>query len=138
MRDARLRKEIVIRTENRVGLLAEISGLLAEMGISLVGVTVQTKGEGADLHLLVDAHLYARDALRSAGFPVEERDVITLDLRNHPGFLCKITEALTRKGIDVEDLYASVSEGSSEALVVFTCSNNGKAVLMLRRHRGAT
>jgi len=69
MRDARLRKELVIRTENRVGLLAEISRILSEMGINILGVTVQTEGDSVALHLLADAHLYARDVLRAAQFP---------------------------------------------------------------------
>lgn len=132
MRDARLRKELVIQTENRVGLLAEISRILSEMGINILGVTVQTEGDSVALHLVADAHLYARDVLRAAQFPVEEREAIVLELRNYAGFLCKLTMALARKDIDIEDLYATVPEGSPKALVVFTCSNNSKAVLMLR------
>jgi len=112
--------------------LAEISRILSEMGINILGVTVQTEGDSVALHLLADAHLYARDVLRAAQFPVEEREVIVLELRNYAGFLCKLTMALARKEIDIEDLYATVPEGSPKALAVFTCSNNSKAVLMLR------
>jgi hypothetical protein len=45
-----------------------------------------------------------------------------------------VAEALARKGLDLQELYATVSEGSAKSLVVFTTSHNSKAVQMLRRH----
>lgn len=132
MLDAQIRQELVVRVENRIGLLADMARLLADMGMNLLTVTVRIEGETAALHLLTDAQLYARDALREAGYPVEEREVIVLELPNRPGFLCRVTEALARKEITIDDLYATVAEGAARALVIFTSSNNGKAVQMLR------
>lgn len=134
MIDAHLQKELVIQTENRVGLIAEISRLLADMGINFSAVSVEAANSGATLHLISNAQLYARDALRDAGFQVAEREVVVLELHNRPGELCCITAALARKDIDIEELYATATAGSAKALVVLTCSNNGKAVLMLRGH----
>jgi len=134
MIDARLQKELVIRTENRVGLIADISRLLGDMGINFSAISVEAANSGAVLHLITNSQLYARDALRSAGFQVAEREVVILELPNRPGELFCITAALARKDIDIEELYATAPEGSAKALVVLTCSNNGKAVLMLRGH----
>ncbi|HUT87171.1 MAG TPA: ACT domain-containing protein [Candidatus Heimdallarchaeota archaeon] len=132
MIDARLQKELVIRTENRVGLIAEISRLLGEMGINFSAISVEAANSGAVLYLISNSQLYARDALRDAGFQVAEREVVMLELPNRPGELCRVTAALARKDIDIEELYATATTGSAKALVVLTCSNNGKAVLMLR------
>lgn len=134
MRGARLQRELVIRAENRVGLLGDITRLLSDMGISLVAVAVRAEDREATLYLLTNAQLFARDALRRAGFSVEEREVVVLELPHHPGFLCRVAEALARKGLDLQELYATVSEGSAKSLVVFTTSHNSKAVQMLRRH----
>ncbi|MEA1871317.1 MAG: ACT domain-containing protein [Candidatus Bipolaricaulota bacterium] len=134
MRGARLQRELIIRTDNRIGLLGEIARLLSDMGISIVSISVRTENGTATLHLLTVAHLFARDALRKAGFLVEEREVIVLDLPHHPGFLCKVAEALARKDLDLQELHATVSEGSTKSLVVFTTSHNNKAVQMLCGH----
>lgn len=134
MLEASLRKELVIRAENRIGLLGDITRLLSDMGISLIAVAVRAENGNATLHLLTGAQLYARDALRRAGFSVEEREVIVLELPHHPGFLCRVVEALARKDLDLEELYATVSEESRTSLVVFTTSHNSKAVQMLRGH----
>lgn len=129
---ARCVKELVVRTENRVGLLKEISQLLSDMGIDIQAVHVEVSGEEAEIHLLTDAQLYAREALAGAELPVEEREVVAVELPNRPGFLRKISDALARHGLDIHYLYATAAEGSGKSLVILSCSNNGKAVLTLR------
>jgi len=132
MPSARCVRELVIRTENRVGLVGDIARLLSDMGINILAVHVEAQGEEAAVHLITDAQLYARDALRDAEFPVEELEVVAIELPNRPGFLRKIAEALARQNLDIHYLYATAAEGTERSLVVFSCSNNGKAVLMLR------
>lgn len=133
MMDASLQREIVIRTEDRIGILADVSRLLSDMGINLLTVCVRADGEEVAIHLVTTSQTYAREALKEAGFSVEEREVVLIELPHHPGFLCRVSEALARKGIAIEDLYATVPEGSTTGLVVFQTSHNGKAVQMLRR-----
>ena len=134
MRGASLHHKLVVQTEDRIGLLGEITRLLSDVGLSLVALTVRVQDGVATLHLLTDAQFYARDALQGAGFLVDEREVILIELPDHPGFLCRVTEALARKEIAIEELYSTVFAGSSKGLVVFTTTHNGKAVQMLRKH----
>jgi hypothetical protein len=130
--DAQLRREIVLTSGNRTGLLAEISRLLVNMGINLLSIAVTTAGETAVIRLLATSQSYARDSLREAGFRVEERDVVVIELPHYPGFLCRVSEALARKEISLDDLHTTVSEEGSTEVVVFSCSDNGRAVQMLR------
>ncbi len=132
MLDAQLRREIVLTTENRTGLLADISRLLGDMGINLLSIAVDAPADIAVVRLLANSQSYARDALKEAGFDVEERDVVVIELPHHPGFLGRISEALARKEISLIDLHATVSEEGSTGVVVFSCSDNGRAVQMLR------
>lgn len=122
----------MVRTANRVGLFADIAKLLSTQGINILATAVFVLGEEAELHLVVDAHHYALESLRDAEFPTEERDVVLIELPNRPGFLRRITEALARQGLDIHYLYASAAEDTPHTLVVFSCSHNGKAVLLLR------
>lgn len=132
MRPATIGKELVVRTENRVGLLADIARLLSNQGINILATAVFVLGEEAELHLVVDAHHYALESLREAEFPTEEREVVLVELPNRPGFLRRITEALTRHDLDIRYLYASTAVDTPHTLVVFSCTHNGKAVLLLR------
>jgi len=128
---ARCVKELIVHTQNQVGLLGEVAQLLADRGINILAVHVVASAEFAEIHLLTSAQLYARDALEAAELPVEEREVVAVELPNRPGFLRKIAEALARQGVDIHYLYATAAEDTARSLVILSCSNNGKAVLML-------
>jgi hypothetical protein len=132
VREATIGKELVIHTPNRVGVLAAIARVLSDQGINILAVAVIVHDEEAELHVVPDAPSYALDALRKAEFEVEEREVVLAELPHRAGFLRRITEALARQGLDIRYLYASAFEAGHSALVVFSCTNNGKAVLLLR------
>ena len=136
MVEVQLRQEIVIETEDRVGIVADVSRLLGDMGISLLSIVVHTGiragEETARLHLLTDCQSHAADALRIAGYSVEERDVILMEIPHHPGFLSRMSQALARREITIEELYATVPDESSTGVVVLRCTDNRNAVLLLR------
>jgi hypothetical protein len=130
--EARLQQEILIRSQDRVGVLAEATRVLSDMGINVLGIRLQTREDEATIHLLTNSQTYACQALRSAGYDLCERDVVVLELPHHPGFLRRASEALARKEISINDLYLSVSEEGKTGVVVLTCSNNAHAIQLLR------
>jgi hypothetical protein len=132
VREARLVQEIVIEGADRVGVVADISRLLGDMGINLSAVSAAVDGESVRIRLITSSQSYARDALRDAGYTVRERDVIAIELPHHPGFLCRITEALARRDLTITELYATVPEDGDTGLVVFSCPNNLHALQLLR------
>jgi len=132
VQEARVQQEIVIRTQDRIGILAEVTRLLSDMGINVQAVRVGVEEDRACLHLVTSSQSYARGALQDAGYTVEERDVVVVELPHHPGFLCRINEALARKKLTVDELYATVSDDASTGVVVFSCSNNLHAAQLLR------
>jgi hypothetical protein len=132
MPTARCVRELIVRTENRVGLLGQVASLVSQLSIDILAVYVLVQEGEAEIHLLTDAQTYAKRALEAADLPVEERDVVAVELPNRSGFLRKITESLARQGIDIRLLFATAAPGTRNSLVILSTSNNGKAVLLLR------
>ena len=132
MIDARLLQEIVVHTDDRVGVFAGVSRILSDMGIDLVSVSIRADGESAAVHLVTSSQTYASRALRKAGYEISERDVVVLEIPHHPGFLCRISEALARKEITIDELYATAPEEGASAVVVLTGPHNSRAVQLLR------
>jgi len=132
MVDVQLQTEIVLETDDRVGVVAEVSRLLADMGINVTSISVRRDGERASVRLVTSCQSHAFDALRDAGFSVEERRVILMEIPHHPGFLSRMSEALARKGISIEELHATVADDSPTGVVVFRCSDNAAAIRLLR------
>ncbi len=133
MREIRLLQEIIVTARNEIGALARVIRILADMGINILSVVVDTDQSETTIHLITSSQSFARDALRKADFVVEERDMLIVELPHHPGFLCRVSEALARKDISIEELYATVPQDGRTGLVVFTCSNNQQALQLLRR-----
>jgi hypothetical protein len=98
----------------------------------VTSIALNATDDTAVIRVLANSHSYACDALKEAGFGVEERDIIVIELPHHPGFVCRISEALARKEISLVDLHATVPREGSTGVVVFSCSDNGRAVQMLR------
>jgi len=132
MVDARLQQEILLRSEDRPGVLADITSVLSDMGINVLSVRLRSVENETIVHLLTNCQSYAHKALRGAGFEIMERDVILLTLPHYPGFLRRTSEALARKDITINDLHVSVPEEGKVGVVVLTCSNNAHAIQILR------
>jgi hypothetical protein len=134
MIEAQLQQEIVVRSENRAGVLASMTRILSEMGINILAVRLYSTDTDTVVHVLTNSQSYAADALQGAGFEVAERDVILLELPHHPGFLRRASEALARKEIVIHDLHISVPLEGKVGIVVLTTSNNAHAIQLLRSH----
>ena len=134
MRDIRVQREIIVRATNEIGSLAKVIRILSDMGLNLLSVVVRTEGSETSIHLITGSQSFVRDALRKADFVVEERDVLIVELPHYPGFLCRVSEALARKEIAIDELYATVAQEGRTGLVVLNCSDNERALQALRRH----
>ena len=133
MQRARLERELVIKSEPKTSLMADVARLLADMGVNIFAVNMHIEGDQAILRLITSAQSYARAALQHACYSVTEREVVVIELPERAGFLEKVVAALARQGIQIEDLYATAAVGTRTTTVVFTCSHNAKAALMFQK-----
>jgi predicted amino acid-binding ACT domain protein len=67
-KDAVLGEEIVIKTKNRVGIMAEVSAFLASRGINIDAVSGFEIGKAAELLLITNANLAIMDELKKQKF----------------------------------------------------------------------
>lgn len=134
MREIRMQREIIVRATNEIGALARVIRILSDMGLNLLSVVVKTEESETTVHLITESQSFARDALRKADFEVKERDILIVELPHYPGFLCRVSEALARKEIAIDELYATVPQEGRTGLVVLDCSDNARALQALRRH----
>ena len=126
-------KEIVIRTSNQVGALKHVATVVGEKGISILSISCWVYDVVAVIHLMTDDNLRAREALQAHKFDAHEEDAIAVSLPHKPGMLRQLTERLEKVGIDLKHLYATSLENADRCLVVFSSSNNAKALVELNR-----
>lgn len=126
-------KEIVIISENRVGVLSTISKVLADRGINIVAISAQAAGGVALISLVADDHVHARDLLDKKGIAYEENSALLLDIEDKPGALMRLTKRLAAAKIDILNVYGSEGCGCCPCRVVVLTDNNQRAEVVLRK-----
>ena len=127
---ARVAKEAIVRINNRMGVLAQVSKGLADKGLNIEAVIATVEGNDALIHIVSSDHQRMMDALREQQLQVQEARIVVAQIEHRPGLLRQVAEKLARQNIDLLYLYATATE-SAQCLIVFSSTNNDWAVKVL-------
>ncbi|HEX9243874.1 MAG TPA: ACT domain-containing protein [Anaeromyxobacter sp.] len=123
-------KELKIRVADRPGALGEVAGLLAEKKINLVAVNAWIEGDEGIVRLVADKHGAAKKAL-AARWPVEEHEIVEIELPDKPGALAEKAKALGLAGVNITHVFVGTG-GARKATVFLGVSDVGAALKALR------
>ncbi len=124
-------KTITVITRDRAGLLSEVAGILAEKGVNLESISLNTKARKAVIHITTSSLQRAKKALRSKGFEPLDANLLVLTLKDKAGELARAAALLQEKGVRVKRLHL-VSKGNGRAVMAFETSDNARARRILR------
>lgn len=129
-----LAKQIVVTVVNKIGVLADISKLIADHGISIQAVAGYAVNNDAKILLVTDDNLRASDALKKSGYQsLKEEEVVIIDLEDKPGALKLVTSGLAKEGIDIKQLYGTTCGSGCPAKIVISTNNNEKALVVFKK-----
>ena len=112
-------EELVVRVEDRPGVLADVGELLGGAGINIETMCASTFGQHGIVHLVVDDGEGAAQALSAGGFPVfGARQVLKVTLDDRPGELGRYCRKLAAAGVSIAAAYVTRREGGETELVV--------------------
>jgi hypothetical protein len=129
-------KEVVLATDNKAGLLFDISKLVAERGISILGLIGAVSGGECLIRLVTDDTLRTIDALIDKGYEAHEEAAILLEVSHKPGMLKRVTEALASENIDIHYVYATALYEYERCLLVLHTDNDEHALPTLKQMKG--
>ncbi|MCM8763378.1 MAG: hypothetical protein NC936_00540 [Candidatus Omnitrophica bacterium] len=131
---AHLGKEIMVTIVNKVGILADMSEIIANHGINIEAVGGYAVGNTAYILITTNDNLRAIEALRQKGYKsAVENEVVIVELENKPGALKNISRKLAAADIDIKHIYGSACSAECPARLVISCSDNEKAVVLLKK-----
>ena len=131
MLKARQGKEVVLRTANKIGALAEFSKIVAERGVNILAMSAWVEDAEAVIRLVTDDTLRTMDVLRKHGYEPQEKDAVLVDAAHKPGILRHLTDVLSKESIDLSHLFGSATIGQDVCLVVLNSSDNERAIVVL-------
>ncbi len=128
-------KQLSIFVENKTGKLAQVTGIIADLGVNIHALSIADTTDFGILRVIVDNAEAVADELRQNRLTVSIGDVICIDLEDKPGGLTGALRVLYTCGIPVEYVYAFSSRSSSDlARVVLRVDDTKKADAMLKEN----
>jgi hypothetical protein len=100
--------DLVIDIENTPGALARVAAAISDAGVNIAAATCVGPGDTAEMHILVKHAEAARHSLAISHLAVSrEREVVVVDVEDHPGVLADLTRRIARAGIDLDLVYVA-------------------------------
>jgi len=123
--------QISVFLENKSGRLAEVTRALANAGVNIRALSLAETIDYGVLRLIVDRPTEAKEALAAAGFTVTETEVIAVEMPDRPGGLAAVVDLITRRGLNIEYLYAFVGRRGENAVVIIRIDTIPEALAAL-------
>ena len=127
-------EQISVFLENKAGRLAEVTAILAEANVNIRALALADTSDFGVLRLIVNDNAKAVAALKSQGFTVGKTDVAAVEVEDKPGGLHRILDILNKAGINVEYMYAFVTQGENNAIMIFRFDNIDEAFKLLEKN----
>ncbi len=123
-------KEVVVEVTNTPGQLAKVAQTLADKKINLFAIHGWGAGNKGYVNLVTADNTSAIEALKNAGFNVQERDALKVEMPNTPGSALPLWKKLSDAKINVDAVYATAWNQQTCSCVVSTKDIN-KALSIL-------
>jgi hypothetical protein len=100
--------DLVIDIENTPGALAQVAASISDAGVNIAAATCVGPGERAELHVLVPHAEAAKHLLAISHVAVtREREVVVVEVEDHPGVLADLTRQIARAGVNLDLVYVA-------------------------------
>lgn len=100
---------VAVFVENKPGVTARITRVLAEAGVNIRWVTIASTGPFGVMKFLVDQCEAALRALQGHGLTVSLVEVLAVEVKDRPGALHGVADALARRRVNVDNISGFVA-----------------------------
>ncbi len=121
-------KQISVFIDNRPGRLASVAQVLKEEGIDIRAISMADAPDFGIFRVVVEDTDRARAALKQRGFVTEVSDVIAVEVEDRPGGLADVLTVFAEHQLNVEYMYAFLTERSGKAIIFFRFEDTDRAV----------
>ena len=111
---------IIIMARNEVGVIADISRVLADKEINIETISAEALDDKGTIALTTNDYDAALRALTDAGFKTVTDDSLLVSLRDEPGALAKVAEKLKQGGVNIQSLHILDRRGDYTTVSIIT------------------
>ncbi|MFC1754645.1 hypothetical protein ACFL96_14815 [Thermoproteota archaeon] len=129
MAKASLVKQLTIETGDNVGVLEEVSAVIAGAKVNITAICAYSMEGKACFMVITSDNSRAREALGPKGYTVKEEDVVTVMLDDRVGQAQELSAKIKAAGINLCYMYGTTCGCTdSPALIVLGSKENDKVI----------
>jgi hypothetical protein len=127
-------KQVCVRMKNQPGELHQVTEVLKLEGVNIRAISVLDPGEDALVRMMVDDPERACNSLASKGFNFFEREVVAVEVPDHPGGLHAVLGSLKEASINIMQLYSYLGRSGQHAIMILRVDKTDEAEKVLRKN----
>lgn len=127
-------KQLSVFLENEPGRLVKVTQALADAKIDIRALTVAETADFGILRLIVNDPDKAYTTLKEKNIAVSLNEVLGVEVNDEPGGLASIAKMLEDEGVNIEYVYAFVTQSHEQAFVVLRVDDQDKAKEVLQEN----
>lgn len=124
-------RQLSVFLENRHGTLVEVTELLAKENIDIRAMALADTQDFGILRLIVNDPDAAKAALAKIGFVASINEVTAVAIDDNPGALSEVIHVMANNRINIEYMYAFLTNHKDNAYVVLRVIDNAHAAEVL-------
>ncbi len=118
---------IVVMADNQVGVIADITAILANAGINLESINTDARSGQEAVILTTDNSDHALYVLNQAGYKAVGDEVLVLRLRDEPGALAGVADKLKQAGINIQSMHI-LNRSAGHAMIALTTGDRDRTL----------
>lgn len=126
---ANLTKELAVSAANKVGMFAEVAGVISDTGVNITAICAYATGDRAIFRIITTDNNKTRAALAKKGLKAEESEVVTVLLEDKVGQAKEIADKIKKAGINLDYLYGTTCGCANNESLMVICSKESAKVI---------
>ncbi len=111
--------QLSVFMENKPGHLQGVLKKLADANINIITLTIAETSDFGILRMIVNDADKAKKALNESHFTCSTTEVLAVEIDDTPGSLLRAIEAFSKKGLNIEYMYAFTEKRGDRAVMIF-------------------
>ena len=127
-------KQLSLFLENKSGRLAEVTRIIADVGVDILAMAIADTTSFGILRLIVDDIDKAAKALEEHGLAFKITDVVAIEVPDRPGGLADALQIVDKAEIGIEYMYAFIGKNSTVAHVILKITDADRAIEVFKKN----
>ena len=124
-------RELIISTDDKIGMLAEVTAGIATAGANITALCAYGMERKATFMMITSDNQKAKSAAEAKGWQTAENEVVVVELVDKVGAVHQIAEKIKAKNVNIKYCYGTTCTCSADCTCrIVVASNDNDAVLV--------